>query len=418
MHWESPPPAAEPFVPIVGPPEGCLMAAATFLPRLPSPCKSPMVVVDFPSPNGVGVMDVTVIYLPFFVFLCLSRNFASLFGCLGGFTIRIFTRFIGVKKTICVFNILNCILWFLYFLLTPDKLVIGIVLRSIQGLITGGIACLTPIQMTNMSPDETVGMLGCMNQFGIVLGMVIFSFAGAFTSFKVLAIIAAVVDLLQAGVIFILPPEKVDKDKHETIFQCKYIRSMMIVSLIMIFQQLCGVNAINSNLGSIMAQTGMEIDQNLQAGLASMTQLVSVLIAAFNMDGLGRRKMYIFSACMIVLSQILYIICMKLDAVGWMKACSVFLYLLSFGQGLGPVPWFVAHDLFPRQLRLDGETVVTFVNMIFSFIVTYVFPIMKENIEEYLIMVIFMCITILGIPFGWHFIPKKNEVNDDNLTLI
>ena len=128
-------------------------------------------------------------------------NFASLFGCLGGFTIRIFTRFIGVKKTICVFNILNCILWFLYFLLTPDKLVIGIVLRSIQGLITGGIACLTPIQMTNMSPDETVGMLGCMNQFGIVLGMVIFSFAGAFTSFKVLAM-CAMMDSRETSIFF------------------------------------------------------------------------------------------------------------------------------------------------------------------------------------------------------------------------
>ena len=64
MHWESPPPAAEPFTPIVGPPEGWRMAAEARLLRRPRPCTRPMVVVDLPSPRGVGVMAVTSTYLP------------------------------------------------------------------------------------------------------------------------------------------------------------------------------------------------------------------------------------------------------------------------------------------------------------------------------------------------------------------
>ena len=50
--------------PIVGPPEGCLMAAEAFLPSRSSPWTRPMVVVDLPSPRGVGVMTVTLTYLP------------------------------------------------------------------------------------------------------------------------------------------------------------------------------------------------------------------------------------------------------------------------------------------------------------------------------------------------------------------
>ena len=48
----------------VGPPEGWRIAPMTFLPILPSPSTRPMVVVDLPSPSGVGVMAVTSMYLP------------------------------------------------------------------------------------------------------------------------------------------------------------------------------------------------------------------------------------------------------------------------------------------------------------------------------------------------------------------
>src|SRR5208337_2593552 len=64
MHCASPPPAADPFIFIVGPPDGCRIAAQTFLPRLPRPSTSPMLHVDLPSPSGVGVIAVTSMYLP------------------------------------------------------------------------------------------------------------------------------------------------------------------------------------------------------------------------------------------------------------------------------------------------------------------------------------------------------------------
>ena len=62
-HWARPPPAAEPLTLKVGPPEGWRMAAMGWRPILPSPSTRPMVVVVLPSPSGVGVMAVTLMYL-------------------------------------------------------------------------------------------------------------------------------------------------------------------------------------------------------------------------------------------------------------------------------------------------------------------------------------------------------------------
>ena len=62
----NPPPAAPPFTPNTGPRDGSLSAMQAFLPILFRASPKPTVVVDFPSPAGVGLMAVTSISLPSF----------------------------------------------------------------------------------------------------------------------------------------------------------------------------------------------------------------------------------------------------------------------------------------------------------------------------------------------------------------
>ena len=59
-----PPPVPPPFIPNMGPSDGSLSVATTFLPSLPIAWVSPTVVVVLPSPAGVGVMPVTTTILP------------------------------------------------------------------------------------------------------------------------------------------------------------------------------------------------------------------------------------------------------------------------------------------------------------------------------------------------------------------
>ena len=54
-----PPPVAPPLRPRVGPREGSRSAMAVFFPIAVSASPSPTVTVDFPSPAGVGFIDVT-----------------------------------------------------------------------------------------------------------------------------------------------------------------------------------------------------------------------------------------------------------------------------------------------------------------------------------------------------------------------
>src|SRR5260370_13196305 len=60
-----PPPAAPPWVPNVGPIDGCRIAVVARLPMCLNACPRPKVVVVLPSPSGVGVTAVTTTYLAF-----------------------------------------------------------------------------------------------------------------------------------------------------------------------------------------------------------------------------------------------------------------------------------------------------------------------------------------------------------------
>ncbi len=77
-----PPPAAPPFIPNTGPNDGSLITTVALTPILLSPSVSPIEVVVFPSPAGVGVMAVTrTSFFPLALLSSISFNgsFAILF---------------------------------------------------------------------------------------------------------------------------------------------------------------------------------------------------------------------------------------------------------------------------------------------------------------------------------------------------
>ena len=68
--WEYPPPVAPPFIPNTGPKDGSLKARIVLLFKLFNASAKPIEIVVFPSPKGVGFIEVT------------SINLASLFSAL------------------------------------------------------------------------------------------------------------------------------------------------------------------------------------------------------------------------------------------------------------------------------------------------------------------------------------------------
>ena len=77
---EYPPPVAPPLIPNTGPNDGSLNAAIAFFPILFNPSTKPIETVVFPSPRGVGFIEVTKINFPFSLFFNSSNIPKSTFA--------------------------------------------------------------------------------------------------------------------------------------------------------------------------------------------------------------------------------------------------------------------------------------------------------------------------------------------------
>lgn len=336
---------------------------------------------------------------------------------MGGFIICFVTNFLSYKKTLFLYGFINAILWLLYLAFKPNLMIFGIVLRILQGLIISGFGCLIPVYLTSICPDDTAGFFGCLQQIGIASGLVIFLFLSAFINYQIVAIIGVVIEFIFCCLLWLMPTEKKERDK-ESIYKRDYALNIFVGMMLMFFQQFCGINALLGNLNKIMSKSSIDINLSLQSALANMTQLLSLLIGAFLMDVVGRGKMWIFSGVGMVLGFASYVGFSYLNSYNYLLAASMYLLMITFSLGIGPIPWFICHDLFPKQVHLDAQMFIIFSHMISSFAVVTIYPIINKKFNELVPIYIFIAITFLGIPFGAKFIPKKVDNHDDKLTLI
>ena len=62
----------------------------------------------------------------------------------------------------------------------------------------------------------------------------------------------------------------------------KYSKGLLIGLLMMFFQQMCGVNAIITNLVDLMKSSGLNFDPCYQAGIAQLSQLFAIFIGWYS----------------------------------------------------------------------------------------------------------------------------------------
>jgi hypothetical protein len=124
-----------------------------------------------------------------------------------------------------------------------------------------------------------------MSQFGITFGLVTFQFLGAAVGFQFLNFLGAGICALQASLIFLIresPAMERNNNEPEaatpSIWQRQHATGLFIGAFGMFLQQFSGINAILTNLASIMSESGLDLDRNIQAGIATLAQLFSIFV--------------------------------------------------------------------------------------------------------------------------------------------
>ncbi|KIK97019.1 hypothetical protein PAXRUDRAFT_137157 [Paxillus rubicundulus Ve08.2h10] len=178
-----------------------------------------------------------------------------------------------------------------------------------------------------------------------------------------------------------------------------------IPSLVMLFQQWTGTNAINYFSPQIFAGLGITgTDSGLFAtGVYGIVKVVAVTTTViFAVEGVGRKK------CLFIggLGQGFMMLWIggysavhpqsTIVPASYVSIVAVYIYAVFYCIGWGPVPWVVAGEVAPNHVRTAAMSLAISVNWLFSFTISRITPVMLENITYGTFLLFGFCCMVMS----------------------
>ncbi|KAG2241487.1 hypothetical protein Bca52824_096529 [Brassica carinata] len=197
------------------------------------------------------------------------------------------------------------------------------------------------------------------------------------------------------------------------LFQRKYALSLTIGIVLITLPQLGGLNGYTFYTDSIFTSTGVSSDFGFIS--TSIIQMVGGILGTVLVDVSGRRSLLLvsqggmFLGCLATAISFILQACLKNNC--WetgtpiLALISVMVYFASYGLGMGPLPWIVASEIYPVDVKGAAGTVCNLVTSISSWIVTYFFSFLLQwsSTGTFIIFATVMC---LGFVFTAKLVPE------------
>ena len=302
----------------------------------------------------------------------------------------------------------------------PRTLAELMVARFIGGLAVGVASVLSPMYIAEISPAAIRGRLVSLNQFTIVLGILL----TYFTNWLVVDIgqnnwrWMFAIEALPAGLFFIalfLVPEsprwlakqgrydnahailaKIGGDEHAraemreikamldmeegSIWELLKpgLRKVLVVSVLLaIFSQISGIDSVVYYAPKVFMRAGYESASSafLASIMVGITLLIFTVIAIFTVDRFGRKPLLLIGTAGMTVSFIWAGYAFQNSAIdGIWVLIPIITYIAFFAVSLGPVVWVVISEIFPTKIRGRAVAIATMALWIANFFVAQFFP--------------------------------------------
>ncbi len=330
--------------------------------------------------------------------------------------------------------------------------------RIIGGIGVGLASMLSPLYIAEIAPAKNRGKLVSMNQFAIILGMLIVYFvnyfiakqgddtwlnsigwrwmfasevipAGLFLvmlffvpdtprslvlkgqSKKALDILEKVNGKVEAS--NILNEIKNTVEHHSGKLFSFGISIIVIGVLLSVFQQFVGINVVLYYAPEIFKSMGSGTGSALlQTIIVGAVNLIFTVLAIQTVDKFGRRPLMMIGALSMALAMFALGTSFFLDKSGMFALICMLVYVAGFAMSWGPVTWVLLSEIFPNKIRGRAMAVAVAAQWIANYMVSWTFPMMDKNstlIEKFnhgFAYWIYGLMGVLALLFIWKFVPE------------
>ncbi|XP_072381034.1 facilitated trehalose transporter Tret1-like [Diabrotica undecimpunctata] len=179
---------------------------------------------------------------------------------------------------------------------------------------------------------------------------------------------------------------------------------LMLAFILILSQNLCGVQIIFPLLGPIFNDSGSKLSGDVIAVIAAVVKLITFTITTFVIETTGRKPMLIISSIGAGVSSttlgiffyLKYINSPFVESFHWGPLLSVSAFIISYSIGLGPIPMAIVCELFPSDLRSTALAIISTVSAIVVTGYTTFYPVLAELIHTHWCMWIFGLSCFVG----------------------
>ncbi|XP_026747656.1 solute carrier family 2, facilitated glucose transporter member 1-like isoform X2 [Trichoplusia ni] len=397
-------------------------------------------------------------------------------GCTGSILGAVLANSLGRKMATVVTNVLSAAGALLFLLCervnSVELLILG---RLLVGLSGGLTTSIVPMYLTELAPLRLTGALGVACPMGVNVGVLVGQvmgldfILGRNEDWPYLLSVYAILVIICLPLLFLLPESPkylfvVKKNEERALKELSRLRGvspsvlsedtellreelraaeaarageaawplagllrdarlrlpLLLTCAMQAGQQTSGINAVFYYSQTIFKQAGLSVKNSQYAtiGCGFINVCTAVLMLKL-LPMYGRRPLLlgsIFSASVILAALAVCMIFM--NVVSWMPyVCmiAVLSYVLVYGLGLGPIPYFIASEIFEVGPRPAGMAWGSLANWGGNFLVGMSFPSMREAIGPYSFLV-FSAVTACLFIFQKMYFPETRGKTPAQIT--
>lgn len=378
---------------------------------------------------------------------------------------------LGRKRLLLLLSILFTLSTFVC-AIVPNITVL-IVARVVLGFAVGAVSVTVPIYLAELAPAEERGKIVTMNQLLIVAGQFLaFASNGLLSNlfsqnpiiWRFMLGVAVIPSVLLLVLVFVIPESprwlvvnnklkeaeevlvkvRTKEAAEKEISELKVIakeqlnekkvtisdivkESWLFKILLMgiglgIMQQIVGINIIMYYGAAILKGAGFS--ENVATAANAAIGLISVLgawISVMFINKITRRGLLLSGLCVTTLSMGLMtmvaadIIPISMDLKPIIVFLIVLLFVLVFQGTVGPIPWLVLSEIFPRKIGGLAMGICTFFLWMGNAVVAQLFPVMQENFGLNGSFLVFFICNLVAIAYVAKFMPETSGKSFEQL---
>lgn len=383
-------------------------------------------------------------------------NLGRLTGCIKG---ALCSGYFGSEKTILISSMPITLSWL--FIILANRVEWIYIARFLGGLSLGMVYSCYSLYLGEIANPDIRGALVAMGTTGLPIGNLLMSVMGAYLSMYTSALIA-LISCIVIIIIFVWLPEspyylikkKLDeKAKYsiqwyhrdcdveqefkemqifveslnrqsllDTLKEFKifhYRKSITIVSILIVYSQLSGINSILFYMESILTTAKVSVIEPAQVVIIVMTGgVVASCLSIFLLDRFGRKFLMIASCSAILLSYSILTLEFHLldfgfdsEKVEGLAIIGMILFYISIFTGIILVPSTMMGEIFPPHLKCIAACIVSISGSVIAFLSTLTYLTLLDFMTEKYLFLFYGLLVASCIPFTLFLVPETKGLS-------